>query len=329
MKKILICRTDAIGDVILTLPLTGILKEKYPQSTIYFLGKSYTKAVIESCSNVDHFLNWDEIKANPKKIEALNIDVALLVFPSKEIAQTLANAKIPVRIGTKSRWYNWFYCTKLVSLPRKKSDLHEAQLNIKLAQKHFKLADSYPIEILPSYYNWKKTSPTENFLSLLSPKFNLVIHSKSKGSAKEWKLTHYKELVSLLPENQFQVYISGTADEGKLIHTECSSIFDFKHVTDITGKMSLPEFIAFIGSADGLLACSTGPLHIASAQGINALGIYPNNRPMHPGRWKPIGDKANYICYPEANGSDAKEDCMNKITPQEVFEKISKWKKFS
>ena len=59
-KRILISRTDAIGDVMLTLPMAGILKESFPSARILFFGKTYTKAVIECCSSVDEFVNFDE-----------------------------------------------------------------------------------------------------------------------------------------------------------------------------------------------------------------------------------------------------------------------------
>jgi ADP-heptose:LPS heptosyltransferase len=56
--------------------------------------------------------------------------------------------------------------------------------------------------------------------------------------------------------------------------------------------MNLDELISFIASADGLIANSTGPLHLAAALGKDALGIYPPMRPIHPGRWAPVGPKA-------------------------------------
>jgi ADP-heptose:LPS heptosyltransferase len=41
-----ISRTDSIGDVILTLPMAQVLKLNFPDSTISFLGRSYTREII-------------------------------------------------------------------------------------------------------------------------------------------------------------------------------------------------------------------------------------------------------------------------------------------
>ena len=56
--RILISRTDSIGDVVLTLPVAGILKQTFPGCTIIFLGREYTRAVIEACDHVDQFVAW-------------------------------------------------------------------------------------------------------------------------------------------------------------------------------------------------------------------------------------------------------------------------------
>ena len=60
--NILLSRTDKIGDVLLTLPTAGVIKKHFPDSTIYFLGRTYTEHLIERSSHIDHFLNWDELK---------------------------------------------------------------------------------------------------------------------------------------------------------------------------------------------------------------------------------------------------------------------------
>ena len=62
MKRILISRTDNLGDVILTLPMAGILKKEIPGCYILFLGKAYTRPLIDACEFVDEFLDWDEIR---------------------------------------------------------------------------------------------------------------------------------------------------------------------------------------------------------------------------------------------------------------------------
>ena len=83
---ILISRTDSIGDVILSLPMAGLLKEKYPECKITFLGRSYTKAIIELSEYINRFENWEVYEKLPedeqvKKFKNLQADWILHVFP--------------------------------------------------------------------------------------------------------------------------------------------------------------------------------------------------------------------------------------------------------
>ncbi|MBL7933885.1 MAG: hypothetical protein JNL60_18420, partial [Bacteroidia bacterium] len=93
--------------------------------------------------------------------------------------------------------------------------------------------------------------------------------------------------------------------------------------TDITGKLSLQQFIAFINKCDGLVAASTGPLHIAAALDKIAVGLFSPKRPIHPGRWMPLGLHATTLVDSpdcEKCGSGQECDCIMKIKPQTVVD---------
>ena len=47
-KNILIVRTDRIGDLILTLPLAGLIKKQYPDARVSFLVREYTKNIVSN-----------------------------------------------------------------------------------------------------------------------------------------------------------------------------------------------------------------------------------------------------------------------------------------
>ena len=329
-NTIIISRTDNIGDVALTLPLAGILKEKFPQVKIIFIGKGYTQPLIEASVNIDKFENWDEIKKNNLKEQARifkswEADAIIHVYPNQEIARVAKEAKIPVRIGTSHRFYHWFTCNKRLHFSRKNSDLHEVLLNIKLLEP-FGIKDTYKLENIPFYYGLNKVLPLEkSFENLLDKtRINIILHPKSKGSAREWGLENFLKLTKLLPEKKFKLFITGTSED------KLQMDFFFKGVpnpiTDLTGKLSLSQLISFIHAADGMVACSTGPLHIAAALGITTLGIYAPMRPVFPKRWAPIGKKAHYMVMEKKCDACKKQNvckCITDITPQDVAEKIN------
>jgi len=207
-------------------------------------------------------------------------------------------------------------------LSRKNSPLHEAQLNIKLLE-FLEISTSFELSELPGFYGIKKPQSSKKFNHLIDPnKFNLILHPKSKGSAVEWGLDNFKELARLLPSDKFKVFVSGTSKDAESMGMFLKEI----KATDITGQMNLSEFIDFIGQSDGLVAASTGPLHIAAALGKKAIGLFSSRRPIHPGRWQPLGMNAKALVYDkdcETCRSKTHCECIQKISPQAVIKELT------
>ncbi len=207
-NHIVISRTDNIGDIILTLPSAGILKTLFPDCKISFLGKGYTRPVIEASHFINTFIDWDKIQrlTTSQQIESFqmfNADAIIHVFPNLKIARIASKARIPIRIGTNHRFYNLVYCNRRINLSRKKSDYHEAQLNLKLL-KPFGSKELYDLSDIPKYYGFKSIYNLPGHLrTLIKPsKFNLILHPKSKNSAREWGEDNYGSFSFCVGKNQ-------------------------------------------------------------------------------------------------------------------------------
>lgn len=328
--NILLSRTDSIGDVVLTIPMAGYLKLKFPECKVFFLGKTYTKAIVESSSFVDEFVNWDDFAMNPEKkqvqlLKSLNIDWLIHVFPNKSIARLAKKAGVKNRIGTSHRTFHWLTCNKLLNFSRKKSDLHESQLNFKLLSP-MGINEIPELESVSNFYGISTDRNPDSELPIKadSKRINVILHPKSKGSAREWGLDNFGKLIELLPQDKFKIFVSGTKEDKFQMESWMNTYSD--KIEDITGKLSLEQFIDIIGTVDALVAASTGPLHIAAALGKKAIGIYPPIKPMHPGRWQPIGINAkvlveNKICNDCRKSTDCA--CMKAILPQEVVKLLT------
>ncbi|MFK7758039.1 MAG: glycosyltransferase family 9 protein [Flavobacteriales bacterium] len=312
LKHILISRTDSLGDVMLTLPMTGMLKAQFPDAKISFLGKNYTEALITSCAHIDQYISYDELTARSeseqvKFLSSLNADAVIHVLPNKSLASMCKAAKIPVRVGTSRRLYHLLRCNRFVHFTRKGSDLHESQLNVRMLEALHCNAKT-ELKDLNSYYGF--SAQMEQSKLVLTELTSIILHPKSQGSAPEWPLERFQILANKLADSGYQVYVTGTKKEGDLIRAN----FTFSnHITDVTGIFDLNELISFIGQCDGLIAASTGPLHLAAALGVNTLGLYTTERPMHAGRWAPVGKHAAVISAEAVNNE-------LEISPNEVYD---------
>ena len=326
LKRIIISRTDSIGDVMLTLPMCGYLKKHFPACKIIFIGRAYTRAIAEACEHIDEFVDWDMLK-NESPAEQVNAlsdldaDCIIHVFPRKEILWVAKRAGIPLRIASGHRIHALTKCNKLVFFSRKNSDLHESQLNFKLLRP-LGIPDTIALDEIPSYYGFHSEShaiaEVENQLASARGRKKIVLHPMSKGSAVDWPISSYRELVAKLSADKYAVFITGTAEEGERLREQGG--IQGEHVYDTTGKFDLPGLIAFIDGCDALVAASTGPLHIASALGKNAIGLYSPKRPIHPGRWSPVGKNAHVICAP----SHPKKGASLSISADEVLQVIAR-----
>lgn len=299
-KTILISRTDSIGDVVLTLPMCVWIKENHPGSKIIFLGNTYTKPVLECLPQIDEILEWSELQQMPdsNKIDLLrskNIDVCIHVFPRKEIAWLARKAKIPTRVGTSHRGFHLLNCNVKPSFSRKSSDFHESQLN-------FELLKPFGIKTLPTLgeiTGWMKAfRPVATGLpaaleeDLKKPTKKIILHPKSQGSALEWPIEKYAIVAGELLAKGYSVYYTGTEQDGVYIR---SFIHQHENCRDTTGKLTLEQLISFISRCDALVACSTGPLHLAGVLGLRTIGLFSDKRPIHPGRWKALGKDVHIL----------------------------------
>jgi heptosyltransferase-3 len=303
-KTVLISRTDSIGDVVLTLPMCVWIKKNYPTAKIIFLGNTYTKPVIECLSQIDEIIEWAEMEKMPESVrvdflKAKNIDVCIHVFPKKNIADLVKKAKIKTRVGSSHRVYHLLSCNIRLGFSRKNSEFHESQLN-------FELLKPFGIDELPSLEeisSWMKNfkakdislpENTEN--ELAKPMKKVILHAKSQGSAMEWPIEKYAIVAKNLLNRGFSVIFTGTENDGVYIRT-----FIPKHVNciDTTGKLTLDQLINLVSKCDTLVACSTGPLHLAGVLGLQTIGLYSPKRPIHPGRWKAVGENVQIVVNDE------------------------------
>ncbi len=320
--NIILSRNDGVGDMVLMFPMAAILKAHFPDIKIAVLGKKYTKALIDACVYIDQFIDEDDYFSSDVLIDGLKPQAIVHVRTNKQVALRAKALKIPLRIGTSSRLYHWFTCNRLVPLRRKTSPLHEAQLNIKLLAP-LGIVKSYSTVELQSMFGLKKLEPLqEQYVQLLQKrKFNIVIHPKSQGSSREWPIDHFIHLINLLDPDKYNIILSGVEKEKGFVQQIIDGVN--KPVINMAGKLLLGQFIAFLNACDGIVANATGPLHVGAALGIHAFGIYPPLKPIHPGRWAPLGEKVHVFVF-DKNCSDCKNNknfcpCVNAITAVEII----------
>lgn len=328
-STIILSRPDALGDAVVTMTTAGWIKEHAPSTRVVVVAKEYTRPVWSRCAHADRVITLEELERGGERtavpeLEAVGAEAIVHVFPHRPLARWAKAAGIPWRIGTSHRWWHWSTCNERVGFSRKRSDLHEAQLNIKLLAPFGVPMPSTIAELVP-HIGYAAPAPAAGVKALLRPGVRNIILHPLLGSGVGWGLENFSALIHALDPARYHCLITGTAEEARRYRVHLPITAD--HVTDTGGTLGMEGLMQLVGACDAFVSASTGPLHLAAASGVRAIGLFSMRRPIFPARWAPIGRDAHALvhdpgCAPCARGAPC--DCIQRISPRRVLEQLER-----
>jgi len=318
------------------LPLVAMIKRQRPDIRVCMVASSYTMPLLESCEWLDEVIEDQAVMDNPALLSERGVDAFINPLADGDLARAAYRARVPLRIGDLDRPKTIRYCNRFVWGRRKWSALHEAQIILRHLEP-LGLGCSLPLSELKAVTRLSRVMPLEESLRhrLDAAAFNLVIHPKSHKNGREWPARHFLRLVQLLEDEPVRVLVTGMDCEQAELAAECPELLRHGKVTVLMGATVPAQLIALIASADGLVASGTGPLHIAAALGIHALGLFPRRPSIDARRWHPLGAKGEAMqmagSCPIQRGSCAQRmgrqgcPCMVGISPEQVAARVRSW----
>jgi lipopolysaccharide heptosyltransferase II len=332
-KNLLIVRTDRIGDVVLSLPLAGIIKKHFPECRVTYLLRAYTKCLAENNPNIDEIIVAREndgkilVADNVKIISKFKFDSVIIVSPSFVTAFLIFLCRINTRIGTGYRWYSFLFNKKIYE-HRKYGEKHELEFNVDLLAP-FGIKEAINFENIKFELSAREDKKIlisklfeENSISRSKPV--IVIHPGSGGSAVDWPLFRFKQLIdNISAKLDVNILLTGSAPERAI----CEELSLSSPIKNFAGRFDLAELIALIDACDIFISNSTGPIHIAAALGKYTFGFYPKIPACSQERWGPYTNK-RVIFTPLIECANCKREqcerlnCMDSIKPESVFEEI-------
>ena len=295
MRKILLVRTDRIGDTLLTLPVVKPIKERWPDCKIDFLARTYTHPILRNVKEIGQILNYDPegvhrgIRGHQllaTEIQQQNYEAAILFYPRFGLTSALWWAGIPRRIGTSHRWYS-FLLTDRVQQSRKECLKHEAEYNLDLLEP---LIQDLPSEV-PQFRLAIPEKTKRELQEILTANDILgkyiVVHPGNGDSAPNLSLDQYRTIIQQISLSGIRVVLTGVNSE-KEYNESLKTDLSTNNITDLTGTLNLEQMIALLSEACGLITTSTGPAHIASSVGTPVATFYCPAIPHTPDRWGPL-----------------------------------------
>ena len=308
-KNILIVRNDRFGEFLLNIPAIRAVKETFKESKVILAVDHYVKELAEKVQYVDEIIVWKEGKHSlfetikfSNLLKKKNIDIAIVMNPSKDTNIAVYLAGISERIGYDHKWS--FLLTK------KKEDLkhlgqkHEVEYNLDLVKlveavsRHCEEArsadEAIPLLEIASLTSFARNDHETAFqaraVNISSPGLlHIAIHPWTSDPIKQWPIERFRELaVRIVKEMDSNVLIVGGPKE-----TQGSVIFDNidKRIKNLTGKTTIPQLASMLKGSRLLISGDSGPVHMACAVGTPVIALFRNDIPgKGPKRWGPWGD---------------------------------------
>ena len=293
LKRILITRTDALGDLVVTLPMVRALKAALPGVEVDVLVRGYAVPVAQCAIGLDGVVEW---RADWRAAEAADTlrrgqyDAVVHAFPEPAVVRAASAAGIRIRIATARRWVSWRRVTHRMWDSRRASGGHEAWHGLRLLMPLGVDPDRHP----PTDLGLTAPQPDTTVRSALdeaggSP---ILLHPGSHGSAGNWPQKRFAELALALAKTGRPVAFTGTEAEGQAF-SECWP--DHPLIHSFFGRFNLEQLLAVQASSALVIASSTGPLHTAAALGRPCIGLYGTRPPEWPERWRPLGPQVDVL----------------------------------
>jgi heptosyltransferase III len=336
LKRILVVRTDRLGDVILTLPMLARLRQCFPEASLAMLLQRYTGAIVEGHPHAGTLLWYDDQRglvpfgAMLKAIRAQRFDAVVLAHPTLRLALLMWLARIPLRVGTGYRYYSSLFNARVYE-HRKDAKRHELEYNMNLLAElgcgpmpEGNWSPEFGLEVPEA-----ETAAVRSLLrssGVRSGSPLVVVHPGSGGSAREWPLDDFAALsLRLANELKASVVVTGSSSET----AAAESIARRSGGVSLAGRLTLKGLAALLRAADLVVANSTGPLHLAVAVGTPVLGFYPQITAMSASRWGPYTDRKRVLvpnkpldCRDCSGKKGEPCACMMSISVDEAFHAV-------
>jgi ADP-heptose:LPS heptosyltransferase len=298
-KRILIVRTDRVGDVVMITPMVRELKKTFPDSFIATLTQPNTTAILKNNPYIDLMITDDLKKESYRKvigeIKKYKFTDGLLVLPTERAAYQMFRAGVKNRIGVGRKLYEIITFMKSVSRNNYIPLRHEADYCMDLARKIGVVSDNIQPEI---FVTEGEKEWTENFYDdccIREDTFKIILHTGSKNSAPNWREEKYFELlkgiVKKFPDENYVIMLSALEmTDG--FRKDVKDLNDDR-IIDVSHKITnLRELIKVISGIDLMLCSSTGPIHLADALNIKCIGIHCYRNVSCAKHWGVINNKS-------------------------------------
>ena len=303
-ERVLLARTDALGDLMVSLPVQARLLSRYPSLEIHWLVRSYAAPLLEEHPDIAGV----HLRTEGQDLTALFTQlkpqaVLNLGHRDKEVILAAKRALVQVRVARARGLGQILAATDLLWSGRYGSGRHDA-MNVLDFLGPWGLAGGAPEPPRLFLTDAERAQGERELAPFAHPRLGLFLQGSGAGAhpSQAW----WQAAQSVFARQGWTPTVLGPPDLADLAPT------------DLRGLM------ARMAACDVILSPSSGPAHMTAALGrplLCLMGLRPNHS---PDRWAPLGASVQVVQYPgpEADLSGG----MDRLDPEALLPHLDRLK---
>ncbi len=326
LHRILISRTDDLGDVILTLPLAVAIKKRLPEVELTFLVRPYISHLVERIPEIDKTLTLPESGHGREIFQEYNPDAIIFAWPVFRLALDAMRARVDVRIGTGYCWFSGLF-TRWVYDKRKKGASHEAEFELNMLSPI--LDGPFELEMPELPVSTEGEAEAKKRLHEIGIEGDyVIIHPVGRPYLPQYPTEHFAEVGRQLLESHPDISVVVTAGPNELpIAEEVCKQINLPSRTAALTKLSPNGVSELLRGGQCFIGSPSHGTHLAALVRTPVVAVYPGVAPDWPERRRPIGPNVitltPQIDEPIPAGAKRKgkpEYILARIAPQRVLD---------
>lgn len=331
-RRIMVVRTDRIGDLLLSTPVLKNLRDNYPDCFIAMMVAPETADIVRGNPHLDEVIvlekdskhgSWRGAMRLVGELRKKNFDLALILHPTARVHLLTFFAGIRRRVGYDRKC--GFLLTDKIKHTKQWGWKHEVEYNldilrylgIRITDKHLFMPVNPQAEI------WTEDLFTREGVGAGDKV--LVIHPGASCPSKVWPAERFAQVADILARKHGLkiMLVAGPKDEE--ISKEVARNMK-QPIIDMAGKTSLLQVASILKRCALFISNDSGPVHIASSFGVPVISIFGRKQAgLGPVRWAPSGPRAFFLhkdvgciqCL--AHNCQRQFLCLRSITVEDVL----------
>jgi ADP-heptose:LPS heptosyltransferase len=277
--RFLLGRTDALGDLVVSLPVQARILERDPGAEIHWLVSPYAAPLLAGQPEVAGIQLRHPETDLLGLLRELRPDAVLnLGHRDRAITVAAQAAGVPLRVARARGLDQILAATHRLWQSRRNSSRHETE-NLLDFLAPFGWSGGVPACPRLTLTAQERDQGHRDLAAI--PARRLGIALKSSGSSAYPSAGWWDQALPLLKAAGWNPVVLSPGDASDL------------PATDLRGLLGR------IAACDAFLGPSTGPLQIAAALGVPVLALMGRSPNRGPSRWAPLGERVQVLQYPE------------------------------